>query len=50
MSQLLEQRQPEPKNILVERTPVKDGTKLSNNSLSWEDIRGLIWLETEDDF
>lgn len=50
MSQLLKTRQPEPKNILVERTPVQDGQKLSSTSLSWEDIRGLIWLENEDDF
>jgi len=50
MSQVLAQsRHPEPENILVERSPVKEGVKLSENTaVSWEDIRGLSWLFVDD--
>lgn len=51
MSQLLEQsRHPEPANILVERSPAKEGVKLSTDiqAYSWEDIQGLSWLLLED--
>ena len=50
MSQMLVQsRHPEPAKILVERLPVKEGVKLSENlASSWEDLRGLSWLFVED--
>jgi len=47
--QLLKIRQPEPKTILVEEIPVKEGTKFSN-SLSWENIRGLTWMLMEEEY
>ncbi|MDH3617249.1 MAG: hypothetical protein OEM89_00830 [Nitrosopumilus sp.] len=34
--------QPEPQRNLVERTPVEEGTKLSLNQFTWEDLRGLF--------
>jgi hypothetical protein len=50
MSQVLSQsRHPEPAKILVERSPVKEGVKLSESLAgSWEDLRGLSWLFVED--
>ena len=50
MSQALAQsRHPEPAKILVERSPVKEGVKLSESIAgSWEDLRGLSWLFAED--
>ena len=50
MSQVLAQsRHPEPAKMLVERSPVEEGVKLSENTaVSWEDIRGLSWLFVED--
>lgn len=51
MSQvIIKHWQPEPKTILVESNPVKEGTKLSEHSLSWEYIRGLTWTLQDDDF
>lgn len=45
MSQILvKSRHPEPTTTLVERLPVKEGTKLSANQTIWEDLRGLTWL------
>jgi hypothetical protein len=49
-------RHPEPLENLVESLPVKDGMKLSdaqfpiqkNHGVSWEDIRGLGWVFSED--
>ena len=40
-------RHPEPKEILVESIPVKEGTKLSMD-YSWEDLRGLSWIQAEE--
>ncbi|MCA9813206.1 MAG: hypothetical protein KC483_10165 [Nitrosarchaeum sp.] len=49
MSQeLVQSRHPEPKELLVERLPAKEGVKLSSIAGSWEDIRGLSWLFAED--
>ena len=49
MSQeLVQSRHPEPKELLVERLPAKEGVKLSSIAGSWEDIRGLSWLFVED--
>jgi hypothetical protein len=54
MNQLtLEMRQPEPENIPVERTPVKEGKKLSrisNKSYTAKDLVGLTWVLFEEDF
>ena len=55
MSQiLLEPRQPEPLEILVENVPVKEGHYISENfelntqtefpELKWKDIAGLSWV------
>lgn len=38
---------PEPTNILVERSPAKDGIKLSKNT-KWQDIQGLSWTLDEE--
>lgn len=49
MSQVLAQsRHPESAKLLVERSPAKEGVKLSGLTDSWEDIRGLSWLFAED--
>lgn len=40
--------QPEASTILVERLPVKDGTKLSSKTGSWEETIGLGWLLHEE--
>jgi len=48
MNQLiLETRQPEPSSILVERTPVQEGTNLPALELSWEDFLGLSWVSED---
>ena len=50
MSQMLEQqRHPKPMKTLVERLPVKEGTKLSESTnYSWKDLQGLTWVFSED--
>ena len=49
---LLEARQPEPKNILVQSIPRQDGKKLWKQnglaSYSWQEMRGLSFLLYED--
>jgi len=43
MNQLiLEIRQPESSEILVESIPVKEGVKLYPSGITWEDLRGLF--------
>lgn len=53
---LTEDRHPEPVENLVESMPVKDGIKLSENSIifekngeqPWTDLLGLGWVVCED--
>jgi len=39
---ILEIRQPKLSEILVERTPKKENTKLYPTEITWEDLRGLF--------
>ncbi len=45
---LIEVRQSEPTNNLVESRPVQEGRKLSEKKLgesfSWQDLQGLSWI------
>ncbi|HET6517207.1 MAG TPA: hypothetical protein VFG25_03190 [Nitrosopumilaceae archaeon] len=45
-------RQPEPKNNLVEKTPVEEGKKLSTISHPYtqSDLMGLTWVFSEKDW
>ena len=46
---LEQQRHPKPMKTLVERLPVKEGTKLSElTNYSWKDLQGLTWVFSED--
>lgn len=46
---LYEVGQPKPATNLVESIPVQEGQKLSlQQSLSWEDLLGLCWINDED--
>ncbi|MDH3618064.1 MAG: hypothetical protein OEM89_05005 [Nitrosopumilus sp.] len=43
MNQLIIQtRQPEPSKQLVERIPEKEGEKLYQKQITWEDLKGLF--------
>ena len=39
---ILEIRQPKTSEILVERDPTKENTKLYPTKITWEDLRGLF--------
>lgn len=49
MSQILEQAKYLKPKSLIERVPTKDRVKLSEQTTySWEDLRGLTWVFSED--